>query len=94
MSMSQYLNKDDYYADKIRYEQIKYECLIEAFKSALGTAETGNALVEVARKAHRAEQELAALKRKLTEEFEDEVDVNGHGWPNSAMRVMSILEGK
>jgi hypothetical protein len=35
-----------------------------AIKEALGTEEDGEALVEVARNAHRAEMELAALKGK------------------------------
>lgn len=38
--------------------------LINAIRGALGTEEDGEALVEVARDAHRAEQELAAMKRK------------------------------
>jgi hypothetical protein len=38
--------------------------LLYSIQNALGTEETGDALVEVARNAHRAEQELAALKRR------------------------------
>jgi hypothetical protein len=34
--------------------------LIKCIQDALGTAETGDALVEVARNAHRAERELAS----------------------------------
>lgn len=34
--------------------------LIKRIQDALGTAETGDALVEVARNAHRAEMELAS----------------------------------
>lgn len=33
--------------------------------------ETGEALIEVARNAHKAEQELAQLKRRITEEFSE-----------------------
>ncbi len=40
---------------------------IKRIQDALGTAEEGEALIEVARNAHRAEQELAALHRKLKE---------------------------
>jgi hypothetical protein len=39
----------------------------KAIADALGTAERGVALIEVARNAHAAEQELAALKRKEQE---------------------------
>ena len=38
---------------------------VEGMQSALGTAEVGNALIEVARNAHRAEQELAALASEV-----------------------------
>lgn len=38
--------------------------LVKRIQDALGTAEEGEALVEVARNAHRAEQELAAIERK------------------------------
>lgn len=38
---------------------------LEAIKSALNTEENGEALIEVARNAHRAEQELAALARPI-----------------------------
>lgn len=38
------------------------EELISRIQAALGTEETGEALVEVARNAHRAEQELAAAE--------------------------------
>ena len=38
--------------------------LLYAIQGALGTAETGDALVEVARNAHRAEQDLAARIRR------------------------------
>lgn len=50
------------------------EQLIEDIKGALGTEEDGEALVEVARNAHRAEQELAAITRRLDEQsaFADE----------------------
>lgn len=42
--------------------------LIEDIKDALNTEEDGEALIEVARNACRAEQELAALKRKEQED--------------------------
>lgn len=60
MSMSQYVNKADFYEDKIRYEKLRYENLVKHIQDALGTAETGNALIEVARNAHKAEMELAS----------------------------------
>lgn len=41
--------------------------LITRIQAALGTAEFGDALVEVARNAHSAEVELAALKSKAQE---------------------------
>lgn len=40
----------------------------QGIKDALGTDEDGDALIEVARNAHRAEQELAALKRNPDDE--------------------------
>jgi hypothetical protein len=39
--------------------------LIQSIKDALGTDEDDAALVEVARNAHRAEQELAATLQRL-----------------------------
>jgi hypothetical protein len=42
--------------------------LIAAIQGALGTEETGEALVEVARNACRAEQERAAIRRSLEAE--------------------------
>ena len=45
--------------------------LIKHIQDALGTAEQGDALVEVARNAHRAEQELAGrLRAAEMEEIE------------------------
>jgi hypothetical protein len=44
--------------------------LIKSIQDALGTAETGEALVEVARNAHRAEQELAAIRKREQEQGE------------------------
>jgi predicted nucleic acid-binding protein len=38
---------------------------INHIRDALGTEETGAALIEVARNAHKAEQELAAWKAQL-----------------------------
>jgi hypothetical protein len=38
--------------------------LIQRIKDALGTAEDGEALVEVALNAHAAEMELAGIKRR------------------------------
>lgn len=48
------------------------ERLIQSIQGALGTGETGEALVEVARNAHRAEQELAALHREYDDEDQDD----------------------
>lgn len=41
--------------------------MVQKIKDALGTAEDGDALIEVARNAHRAEMEWAAFKKKLDE---------------------------
>jgi hypothetical protein len=41
------------------------EQFIKRIQDALGTAETGEALIEVARNAAAAEMELAAVYRKL-----------------------------
>lgn len=51
-------------AEEYQYATEYYESLIKNIQDALGTAETGNALIEVARNAHKAEQEFAALQRK------------------------------
>lgn len=45
--------------------------VIKSIQEALGTEETGLALVEVARRAHRAEQELVTVTREL-EQLRDE----------------------
>ena len=42
--------------------------LIKAIQDALGTSENGEALIEVARNAHRAEMELAS-----TYNFDDDI---------------------
>jgi len=51
--------------------------LLYEIQAALGTTETGHALVEVARNAHKAEQEFTMLERRypgfqtiLKEEYE------------------------
>ena len=44
--------------------------LVKSIQDALGTAETGEALVEVARNACRAEQELAAIRKREQEQGE------------------------
>lgn len=46
---------------KTRVERL--EQLVQNIQDALGTAERGQALVEVARNAHRAEQKMAAQDR-------------------------------
>ena len=48
--------------------------LLASIQDALGTAEEGEALVGVARNAHRAEQELASLQR--TEILVEEIAVS------------------
>lgn len=48
------------------------EALIAKIQGALNTVETGDALVEVARNACRAEQELAALHREYDDEDHDD----------------------
>lgn len=80
MSMSQYLTKEGMYKDQLKQ-----------IADALGTDEMGTNLVEVARNAHKAEQRLASLIRKLTDEFDGEVDITDNGGPNAAMRVMNIV---
>jgi hypothetical protein len=40
----------------------------QRIKDALGTDEDGDALIEVARNAHRAEQQLAAVLHKIEQE--------------------------
>lgn len=58
------------YAEEVRLENRcdRAEFLIRQIQDALGTAEEGEALVEVARCAHRAEQELAAYLQVDEEE--------------------------
>ncbi len=45
----------------------RLEDLVQRIKDALGTEEEGKALVEVARAAHAAEQELTALQMPVQE---------------------------
>lgn len=76
----------------VHYELAKYENLITRIQYALDTDEQDAlALIKIASNAHRAEMELATLKRKLREEFEDEVDITSTGGPNAAMRVIQII---
>lgn len=42
-----------------------HSAFIEQIKAALNTQEDGAALIEVARNAHKAEQELAAFKCRI-----------------------------
>lgn len=44
-------------------ERDELQALVKSIQDALGTEECGEALVEVARNAHRAEQKLAAIER-------------------------------
>lgn len=60
------------FTDKL---DIKLFDMVQRIKAALGTAEDGDALIEVARNAHRAEMELAALKHK--EQFAPMPDCSG-----------------
>lgn len=53
--------------------------LIEAIQGALNTEETGAALIEVARNACRAEQEIAAMKIRLSLETEARLN-NPHAY--------------
>ncbi len=48
--------------------------LIWRIQSALGTEETGDALVEVARNAHRAEQKLASIQRHIERPCDTEAE--------------------
>jgi hypothetical protein len=48
--------------------------LLRRVQDALGTAETGDGLVQVARDAHAAERELAALRRRADEDDDDVSD--------------------
>ena len=54
-------------------EVLALVALIDRIKAALGTEENGDALVEVARNAHRAEIELASTYNFGS--FEDMVDL-------------------
>lgn len=73
--------------------------LIHRIQAALGTAETGEALIEVARSAHQAELKCARLVRELDEvrnELEDDFDVvdgsDGQPRPNKAMRLANMID--
>lgn len=72
--------------DKYRQERKEAAELIQRIKDALGTEENDEALIEVARNAHRAEMELATIKMKLNKcEHESEVfDVMNTIDPNYA----------
>ena len=63
--------------------------LLDAVRAALDTEETGPALVEVARAAHRAELVLARVLR----EAEEHEDVTETGGPNFAMEVAALIRG-
>ena len=62
--------------------------LLARIADALGTGETGDGLVEVARKAHRAERILSQLEIEL----QDEHDIEEDGGPNEAMRWSSRID--
>lgn len=64
--------------------------LIKRIQDALGTGETGDNLVQVARNAHTAEMRAAHALREA-EQYEDITD-NGQG--NFAMSIASILRGR
>lgn len=73
--------------------------LIKRIQDALCTAENGDALVDVARNAHRAEQKCARLVRELDEvrnELEEDFDVvdgsDGQQRPNKSMRLANMID--
>ncbi len=53
--------------EELLAEVVRLENLVTRIQGALGTGEMGDNLVAVARDAHTAEQELAAIKRKEQE---------------------------
>jgi len=57
--------------------------LIRRIQDALGTAETGEALIEVARNAHRCEMELASTYEGCFDELEL-ASPNGFDGPTGA----------
>lgn len=54
--------------EELAREVIKLDALISRIQGALGTGEAGENLVAVARDAHAAEMELAAIKHKQEQE--------------------------
>lgn len=56
-----------------------HSAFIDQIKAALNTEEDGLALIEVARNAHKAEMELASLKKKLSE-CQDESELLDRIW--------------
>src|SRR5690242_17741676 len=80
-------------------EHRDYEILLQRIRDALGTEEDGDALVEVARAAHRAERKCARIVRELDEvrnELEEDFDVidgsDGQPRPNKAMRLANMID--
>lgn len=76
---------------------MKAEELVKRLADALGTEETGEDLIEVARNAHRAEQELAARKRRngaLSPRETEAVKLLSRGHTNKEIgRALTIHEG-
>lgn len=69
--------------------------LIGRLRGALDTEERGDALVEVARNANRAERTLARLTRELEEVrngLEEDFDITENGGPNKAMRLANMID--
>ena len=54
-----------------RYTHENALALLQRIQDALGTGETGDELVQVARDAHTAEQQLAAIIRNSAREYAD-----------------------
>lgn len=85
---------------KRRFEEYRDEFemaseLIRRIQDALGTAETGDALIEVARNAHRAERAYVRIVCELDEvrnELEEDFDITDGGGPNKAMRLANMID--
>ena len=59
--------------------EVEMFALISSIQGALGTEETGEALVEVARNAHQAEQDLASMENDHTDWGDPDDGLRGTG---------------
>ena len=77
------IEERDHYLDRIG----KYAGLVARIQSALGTAASGDALVEVAAQARRDQRVLAAVEAEL----QDNHDVGWEGEPNACMQLTTFI---